>query len=306
MALFPTYYLDTVVAIGVGDDSIKRRWIGTGFIFGRFLKEIADKNKKYYRLWLITNKHVLTDLRNVYIKFNSAQDTQSKDYRVQLVARNGRTRWIGHPVESIDVAAIFLNPNFLREEERRFSYFPSDVHIMDREQMRTDGVTEGDRIFVLGFPMGLVAPDRQYVICRGGYLARVRDFIEGRTTRFLIDATVFPGNSGGPVILCPTALAIEGTKQIQKSELIGIVKGYVPYVDEAVSLQTQQTRITFEENSGLAAVESVDSIIETVELAEKRIVGRAAKARSRAKRRQESTSTEQSDAFDGVPALLAT
>jgi hypothetical protein len=271
MALIPPFFLDTVVAIGVGDDPNIRRWIGTGFIFGFFNKALPDTNQKYYHLWLITNKHVLKDLNDVYIKFNSAQEPQSKDYKVHLKARNGRVLWTGHPVEFIDVAAFGLSASVLNTDEMQYSFFRSDENILNREKMRANGVTEGDRVFVLGFPMGLVEPDRQYVICRGGCIARVRDFIEWRTTEFLIDAPVFPGNSGGPVIICPSPIAIQGTNAIMKADLIGMVKAYVPYTDIAISAQTLHQRILFEENSGLAAVESVDSIIETVELAEKRL-----------------------------------
>ncbi len=100
----------------------------------------------------------------------------------------------------------------------------------------------------------------------------------------MVDATVFPGNSGGPVILCPAALAIQGTKPISKADLIGVVKSYVPYSDLAVSSQTRKPRIMFEENSGLAAVEGVDAILETVRLASRRIKARAAQARHKAKK----------------------
>lgn len=285
MALLPPYFLNAVVALGVGDDPSKRQWIGTGFIFGHLIEKIPDKDEKLYQIWLITNKHVLENFKAVYIKFNSAQDPQSKDYKVPLIARNGRTQWIGHPSESVDVAAIHLNPNVLKAEERLFSFFQSDAHIMRKEKMQSIGITEGDNIFVLGFPMGLVAPERQYVICRGGYIARIRDFLDNRTSEFLVDATVFPGNSGGPVIICPSAISIQGTNMIKNADLIGIVKAYVPYTDMAVSQQTQRPRILFEENSGLTAVESVDSIIETVDLAANRIKGRFAQAKIRANKR---------------------
>jgi len=135
-------------------------------------------------------------------------------------------------------------------------------------QMKNNHLSEGDRVYALGFPMGLVTKERQYVICRGGYIARIRDYLEDRTTDFLIDAFVFPGNSGGPVITCPTSTAIKGTPQNDKASLIGIVKAYIPYKDVAISSQTGLPRVIFEENTGLAAVESVDSILETIEKAE--------------------------------------
>lgn len=137
--------------------------------------------------------------------------------------------------------------------------------------MKTAGVTEGDRVFVLGFPMGMVAAERQYAICRTGVFARVRDYLEDRTTDYLVDASVFPGNSGGPVINCPSAIAIKGTKSISSANLVGMVKKSVSYTDVATSVQTGRVRVTFEDNSGLAIVEGVRAIVETVELEEQRL-----------------------------------
>jgi hypothetical protein len=71
------------------------------------------------------------------------------------------------------------------------------------------------------------------------------------------------------VILCPSAIAIQGTIRLI-NQLSRNSEGYVPYIDIAVSQQTLHPRITFEENSGLAAVVS-DSIIETVELGKRLI-----------------------------------
>lgn len=287
MALLPPFFLDSVVAIGIEDDPFKRQWIGTGFLFGKVVDDSLEQDKRQYKIWLVTNKHVLEVLKNIYIKFNSAQDPDSKDYKVELIAKNGKPRWIGHQNANIDVAVIIINPNFLKEEQRRFFFFQSDLHIMNKKKMEENQITEGDRVFILGFPMGLVSNDRSYVICRGGYFARIRDFIENRSTDYLIDATVFPGNSGGPVIICPSAISIQGTKTIPKAGLIGIVKSYVPYQDAAISQQTRRPRIVFEENSGLTLVESVDSIMETIELAEKRIEGRIAQAKSRIRKKEE-------------------
>jgi len=285
MALLPPFFLHTVAAIGVGDDPTTRVWVGTGFLFGKLIKPPREEDEKSWQIWLITNKHVLAGWKHIYVKFNSAVDPRSTDYRVTLVARNGKPRWVGHPKGSTDVAAISVPVSVLREEKRLFEYFKSEQHIATREMLRENEITEGDRVFVLGFPMGLVDPARQYVICRGGVLARIRDFLEEKTTDFLVDATVFPGNSGGPVILCPSALAIRGTKTIDKADLIGVVKSYVPYSDLAVSSQTRKPRIMFEENSGLAAVEPVDAILETVALAEKRLKSRVAQAKHQAKKR---------------------
>jgi len=267
MSLLPPFFLNTVVALGVGEDQTKRQWIGTGFLFGKIINPSEpDDAKRQYSIWLITNKHVLNEQQRIFVKFNSANDPASKDYPIDLV-NNGKNQNIGHPDSKIDVSVIRLNPDFIKQEGRVFNFIASDKHSQTRSVLKSRMATEGDRIFVLGFPMGMVTPERQYVVCRGGYIARIRDYLEDRTSEFIIDATVFPGNSGGPVFSCPSAIAIEGTPTNSSSDLIGIVKSYIPYTDVAVSLQTGHPRVTFEENSGLTSVESVDSIIETIDYA---------------------------------------
>ena len=135
----------------------------------------------------------------------------------------------------------------------------------------------------------MVDAERQYVICRTGIVARIRDLFENKATDFLVDATVFPGNSGGPVILRPEMASLAGTKAISKASLIGIVKSYVPYRDVATSQLTRRPRIVFEENSGLTAVEPVDHILETIELAMTRAKNRLAQARWKAKQQTDTT-----------------
>ena len=132
--------------------------------------------------------------------------------------------------------------------------------------MNSQGMSEGDFIYVLGFPMGIMEPLRQYVISRTGIIARLRDTLDGTNKDFLIDAMIFPGNSGGPVINKPEVISIEGTSSVPSPYLIGIVSSYLTYTDTAVSKQTGQSRVVFEENSGLAVVIPADYILETIDL----------------------------------------
>ena len=113
--------------------------------------------------------------------------------------------------------------------------------------------------------MGDIGGDRNYVIVRQGSIARIRDYLKGTRKYIYIDATIFPGNSGSPVITKPEVVAITGTKSYNKASLIGIVSSYVPYQDIAISLQTKRPRAMFEENTGIAVVFSTDEIIKAVE-----------------------------------------
>ena len=266
MALLPPFMLDCVVAIGAKNQQGETSWIGTGFLYGLF--ESGEGEQKLYKVWLVTNKHVIANLSQIQVKFNSLEEEDAKNYDVDLLDQNGKPEWFGHPDPNIDVAAVFVDTGILKSDKRHYRFFQSDVHLGTRENLKEMGITEGDRTFILGFPMGLVSDLKQYTFCRSGVFSRVRDYIEGKSNQFILDALVFPGNSGGPVITCPSALCIQGTNTIPKADLVGIVKSYIPYRDVAVSRQTGREKVVFEENSGLTLADSADSIHEVVELAQ--------------------------------------
>ncbi|GAH35420.1 unnamed protein product, partial [marine sediment metagenome] len=115
MALLPPFFLDAVVALGVGDDPAKRQWIGTGFLYGLFEKRIDEKSKSYL-VFLVTNKHVLAGQAKIWIKFNSLSSSSSEDFAVPLRAKNGRNLWIGHPDGNVDLGSIFINAKFLQSK----------------------------------------------------------------------------------------------------------------------------------------------------------------------------------------------
>ena len=280
MALIPPFFLDTVVAIGVGDDPSQRKWIGTGFLYG-LLSDNKD-GEKGYLTFLLSNKHVLDGNQEIWIKLNASDASGSKDYKIPLVFKNGRPTWVGHTDAAVDIGAIVINANALKQENRKFGLFHSDEHVLVPADLKSLGVSEGDGVFALGFPMGMVDISTQYVICRSGAISRIRDMLDGKNNSFLVDAPVFPGNSGGPVILRPEIIAIEGTKAINKASLVGIVCSYVPYRDTAVSTQTGKPRIVFEENSGLSSIHHVGLIQEVVDIAKKRLLSRSSYFRRKA------------------------
>ena len=62
----------------------------------------------------------------------------------------------------------------------------------------------------------------------------------------------------------PQIIGITGTKTISEAALLGVVSGYVPYRDVAVSQQTGEARVVFTENSGLASVVPIDYVQEII------------------------------------------
>jgi hypothetical protein len=257
MALIPPFFSDCVVAIGTDDDRGKRFWIASGFLYG------VPSRAREYDVYLVTNRHVLLGLDNAYLRCNPQADKPAREFHLTLFD-DDKPVWFAHPDDEIDIAAIPINFDLLVESGMQVAYFQADQHSATIDDLNALGVTEGDFAYVLGFPMGLVGQHRNTVIVRGGTLARVRDLLARTSKVFLVDAFVFPGNSGGPVILKPEAIAIEGTKPQLVPYLIGIVQAYVPYDDVAFSAQTGRPRVVFEENTGLTAVHPIDFVIETI------------------------------------------
>lgn len=249
------------------------QWIAeaSGFLYGEFLRKIDEKQSRYL-LFLVTNRHVIEDHATLTkaplsVKFNLVATGPAREYDIPLLDEHGKPIWRVHPNPAVDVAIIAVNGQFLQSGGARFDYFQSDNDLLMKKQARELGLSEGDGVFVLGFPMGLVGQQQDYVIVRQGAIARVRDTLESSTGEsFLIDSLIFPGNSGGPVVLRPDVVSIQGAKPaIDKALLIGVVKGYLPYTDMAVSPQTKHLRVTFEENSGLAEVIPIDYVEEVVQ-----------------------------------------
>jgi S1-C subfamily serine protease len=270
----PPHYVDTVVALGSnvapapGQPAV---WTteASGFLYGFPMDEEADLTKHKYRLFLVTNRHVLSNRDEISIKIN-AEDEASPvgEFVLKLKDEHGANVFVSHPDPSVDVSVIQLNGELLRSQHLKSAFFASDKFVADRTKMKEIGTSIGDGVYVLGFPMGISGTLlRNYVIARRGSIARISDALNLSAKTFLIDAFVFPGNSGGPVVSAINVIALAGTKAQSSTYLIGMVKSYVPYDDVAFSRQTGRPRLVSEENSGLAEVIPVDYINETIALA---------------------------------------
>lgn len=264
MALIPEEFLNSVVIIGNKNKDGKIKWIGTGFVYAQFVKKLEDDRKNYV-FFLVTNRHVIQKRQSIVVRFNSNNNAGSQDIDISL-HNNGQPIWTGHSDSKIDVAVMKINMQLIQEQGLNPGFFRSDDHVMNSKTMKESGILEGDFVYALGYPMGIVNAERQYALVRSGIISRIRDIYDQRSKEYIIDAFVFPGNSGGPVLSKPEAIGIKGTRISKSSALIGIVKGYIPYKDVAISKQTNRPRIIFEENTGLTSVIPVDYIQETINL----------------------------------------
>ena len=272
-ALIPPVYFDCVVAIGrdapvivngspvIENGNPRMQWqpLASGFLYGRPTGEKNDKGP-LYRVFLVTNVHVVQGPPVLSLRFNPKEAKPAKEYLVPLLSNDGKQLWFSPSDSQMDVAVISINMDVLRNDGIQAEFFAADMNAADIAKAKQIGVSEGDGVFVLGFPLQLVGGERNFVIARQGSIARIGDALAGFSKTFLVDTFIFPGNSGGPVILKPELTSITGTKNQGQALLIGLVSSFQTYQETAVSQQTGRTRIVFEENAGLANVIPVDQI----------------------------------------------
>jgi hypothetical protein len=284
-ALVPPYFMSCVVALGGLVPDIRERvlygykWtaVGTGFFFGHLATFDPDPAKRQYNVYLVTAKHVVEGWNeqqeilkirgfttsNLMLRVNpTISSSLAANFDLKQIIDEGSPGWTNNP-NNKDVSVLAVNIDLLRTGFGVY-FFSDDESSANIQKLKDLKVSAGDGTFVLGFPMGLIGEKRDAVIVREGIIARIEDMLYSNSESFLIDSFVFPGNSGGPVILKPEISSIVGTPNQQRAYLIGMVDAYQPYREYAISPQTQENRVTFEENSGLATILPVDYIIDAI------------------------------------------
>ena len=262
MALISPKYLNAVVALGIPTEENGVRYIATGFLYSHPLRKRPYDREQHFEFFLVTNRHVVEGSDVIVARFNRPLNSPSQIFSIESKAEDGSARWTTHPRDA-DVAVIPIPIEMLDQYGIEVEVFLGNEDAISREETR-QLISEGDGVFVLGFPMGLAGEERNYTIVRHGTIARIQDWFQGNPD-ILIDSSIFPGNSGGPVVTKPEQIRIIDTEAVMSSLLIGMVSSYIYYEEVAISEQTGQRRMVFQENSGLAVVVPIDVIQETVD-----------------------------------------
>jgi S1-C subfamily serine protease len=272
MALIPPAYLNSVVSIGLEKKNEKDepvfRSIATGFLVGKPIGEKNDKGQQSFRLFVVTNRHVFYNDKNkqfvkeVLLRFNTT-DNKSHHFKVNLFNKEDKPIWSMHKNEKVDLAVLPINAGAIKDAKIDF-YFFRENDLFFAKDFGTKNVSTGDGLFVLGFPMSISGKAKNFVIVRQGIIARVDEEVleEGF---YYIDASAYPGNSGGPVIIKPEVVAIEGTKSNSSAGLIGVISSGETYSDVAISQQTGEAKVIFTEQTGLVRIVPVEFIYEIID-----------------------------------------
>lgn len=274
MAIIPKFMKEATAVIGLKDEDAIR-WCASGFFVGRY-EGVDENGVRKFSTYLITNKHVVRNLEEFAVQFNYGESTKSYIVKTEI---DGKKVFSGHPKEDVDIVAFNVDLNIANKEGAHTAFFELDSHALDLNKMKETDVCEGTIVYVLGYPVGI---DEELVddivkapICRLGCIAKIEHLYHGSGKKnYIIDAEVYPGNSGGPVINRPENICIQGTNKNESVNLIGIISAYLPYQEVLKSSQTGRPRMVNEENSGLSIVYPVDLIKDVVEIERTRLYGK--------------------------------
>jgi len=257
MALLNKSHLNAVVSLEIQEGSVYQP-IATGFLIGFTVDKNPDPKLTTYRVFLVTNRHVFEGKNQIWLRFNKKNDTGSVRFSVDLVI-NSEKKWLAHKDPNVDLAMLTISYQFLNEQNIEWIFYPEDI-IAYQKDFENIGISLGDRVFILGFPMGLSGIQQNYALVKYGIISRVDKEIIEQAKCFLIDASIFPGNSGGPILLKPEISSIQNTKAVNSVYVLGVVSGYIPYKE--ILYSHQSTPPSFAgvsmENSGLANIVPMD------------------------------------------------
>lgn len=250
---------NSVVAIGTSGGGTAVEWVASGFFLAA--GDVPGNADAATNMFLVTNRHVAEGLESFVIRLETEPGTPPLE--VAISAAGSASGWILHSEPGTDVAVLDVSSQIAGPTAGHVipcSDFTSST-LSDLDEL---GFGEGDEVFVLGFPMGMVNEQMHQAIVRRGCVARIRDVYAGYSTTILLDAPVYPGNSGGPVVASLQPRPDEESED-KRFHVIGVVASYVPYHDVAISPQTNSIRVVFQENSGLSRAYPMDRVWECVD-----------------------------------------
>ena len=245
---------------------------GAGFIYAytplAFAKGKSQPDPKtgavYYwaAIWIVTCKHCLQVTAAVAVRIG----TKSGGTRVYPIHSE---KWTAHPTEDVAVAPLALGiPNRPSEEELLSindvdlaTIAPGDTAA--KSQIARMGFYESTPVSMVGFPVGMIEGGKKnYPVVRAGTIAQIQGYLDGdpEHTRFLIDGSVFGGNSGGPIVVREGTWNAEASGKLSSTVLIGMVSSssYTDTMDQ----DRKSTEVM--QNADLVEAVTVDSINDTI------------------------------------------
>ncbi len=209
-------------------------------------------------LYLITNRHVVIDESRAHYPSHLqlrlhglANLTEVVAVDVALMAE-GVPRWIEHQQGGIDVVAISLSANQLRQVATVLTFGPGDLVPEDVK------LGWAQDVVIVGYPLGFYDDVFNLPIMRRATVASAYGVPFRGAPRFLIDAQLHEGTSGSPVVSTPQTMIQRGNTMVlgpqRTSFLLGVHSASLSLVMQPRNTDTAGEVEEHEESLGLSVV----------------------------------------------------
>ncbi len=215
--------------------------VGTGFIINHQWSD--DKRGPF----LVTNRHVVDDTSGARLTFTLKADdadgpSLGRTHTVSL--SQDAWKWTAHPSSDVDIAALPLAGliNHVTGNGVNLFYKGLDTEFIP-EQAVLEDLDAIEEILFVGYPSGIYDHVHNLPVSRKGTTASPPSVDYNGQPVFLIDASVFPGSSGSPVLVLNNGLYVTRTgTQLGRNRLLLLgVLSEVMYREQDGSLEFRQT-----------------------------------------------------------------
>ena len=217
--------------------------IGTGFL-------LRSEGGFYY---VVTCRHVVKkkdglEKKGLFYRLNTKSFIENPFHRrsINRLLDELEVAYFLHLDVNVDIAVFPIKVD-VQKEDIKFATFSIFEEF--------ENTYPGEDVFFIGYPIGTVLSERNQPVVRNGIISR-----KNEDRRFLIEGASFPGSSGSPVITksLPYTYNKENRlfnlKEVKQARFIGIIYQQIRYRESAISPQTGNVRVIFEENTGLSKV----------------------------------------------------
>lgn len=249
----------STVRITVPNASGQGSSIGTGFLYASPLD--ASSNKSV--ILLISNRHVYGDPSQPIIlnfhKRNAEGNEPVLGEIVTLRQDDFRGMYVGHPDQKTDLAC--LNVSVIGNPDHQVFY--RHLHPEMVSDFTEENLMPGGDVWFVGYPENRFDVAHNLPILRRGYIASIPTIDFGGQKQFLIDAQVYPGSSGSPVL----------GRIGNKYRLLGVLTR-IMIRNEQLQAIPSNVGLGVQQSLGLGIVLKANLVMELVEEAKRRVIPR--------------------------------
>ena len=220
---------------------------------------------------LITNKHVLAGATSVTFTMPRGQNGEPISAGTRITVTDfSEVTWHGHPRDDVDIAAMKFAPivgeMVLADAPPFYRAFGSELLLSNVAAQELDSI---EFVTFIGYPSGLFDQASMLPIARRGQTATPIFNDYNQLPAFLIDASVFPGSSGSPVLIFDRGMYAtrDGETQVgSRIMLAGVVAAVHTRTVMGEIRITSNAYATFDDMIDLGIVFKSSAIQETVDI----------------------------------------